>query len=31
MVAYSRLNQREDYQGYGDVVYNYRSNIPEYR
>jgi hypothetical protein len=33
-VAYFWLNQREDYQGYGDVegeVYNYRSNVPGHR
>ncbi|MFB6252724.1 MAG: hypothetical protein ABEI27_13760 [Halobellus sp.] len=33
-MAYFWLNQREDYQGYGDVkgeVYNYRSNVPGHR
>jgi len=33
-VGYFWLNQREDYQGYGDVegeVYNYRSNVPGHR
>jgi len=33
-VAYFWLNQREDYQGYGDIegeVYNYRSNVPGQR
>lgn len=33
-MGYFWLNQREDYQGYGDVegeVYNYRSNVPGHR
>ncbi len=33
-MAYFWLNQRENYQGYGDVegeVYNYRSNVPGHR
>ena len=33
-MAFFRLNQREDYQGYGDVegeMYNYRSNVPGHR
>ncbi|MFC7007776.1 hypothetical protein [Halalkalicoccus salilacus] len=33
-MAFFWLNQREDYQGYGDVegeVYNYRSNVPGHR